>query len=393
MALSALLNEPASLVCLARRPPGEGTPPGGRGREGEDENGPPGGEEVVLRVFGALAAESLLTLHAALDTTVGDVKEALERFRGIPVREQRLVVAGRGLFCDGGCREDAASGPAEAAAAASLAGAAAEARELGTVDHRSLMDALGPGVVPGEVVDLMLVRIAPDWAALREGLQDGTLSLEGLDDAAREDRELVLVAVGRSGRELAFAAEQLRADQEVVLAATLRDPLALEFAAPALCDDRPAVLQAVRRCGQALQHASARLRRDREVVMAAMASSWRALAFADEDLKSDRAFILAAVSAHGSALSFASRELQSDREVVFQAVRNSGWALSCASEPLRSDRECVLAAVLANPAALDFAAEGLRTDPTLKSLADRSGGRRDGSAPCGLDAAPPCAVL
>lgn len=329
-----------------------------------------GGEEVMLRVFGALAAEPLLVTSAHLETTVGDIKAALERAHGVPPREQRLLVGSHRLC-------------------------APEARGGGEDDGRRLREALGEAwPTLGAGLDVTLLRVAPAWAEVRELLQEGELGLDAVDEAHRSDRELVLAAVSRDGRELGHAAAALRADRQLALSAVRRDGLALEFVAPVLRDDREVVLSAVRSCSQALQHASDALRADPEVVRAAMSMSWRSLQHAHEDLRSDRAFVLAAVQEQGSALCFASPGLQADREVVLAAVRSSGWALSCASEELRRDRECVFTAVSKNPAALDFAAtEELRSDPDLQSVVARAGGRGVSAAPCGLDATPHCSLL
>lgn len=368
MSVAHLLTQPAAMVCMSRVPPKQGETSWFK-------------EEIVLRISGALDAEPLLVLPTSSTTTVGEVKQALFHVRGIPVVEQRLLLGSRRLCADI---------------------AAAKYGDDGTPNgnlwirgnHRLLGEVLGPECHKlGDFVDVVLVRVTPEWAELLEDLREGLVSLSTLDDAVRNDKELVLAAVSWKGGALVHASEGLRADRKVVLTAVQCDPLALQFATDELQDDHEVAFTAVQTCGQALQYASQAQRADREVVLAAVTNSWRSLAFASTELRRDREFMLTAVKTHGSTLLYASQELKDDHEIVLNAVKTSGWALSCASDRMKCDRECVEAAVTSNPAALDFATEALQTDPDLTNLASWASGRRSSSAPCGVNALPPCALL
>ena len=81
-----------------------------------------------------------------------------------------------------------------------------------------------------------------------------------------QDRSFVLKFVSSSGHlfasALQYAADNLRNDRQVVLAAIKHNPGALEFASEALRDDRSLVLAA-----GSLQHASVRLRGDKQLLL------------------------------------------------------------------------------------------------------------------------------
>mmetsp|Transcript_52237 Transcript_52237/g.122248 ORF Transcript_52237/g.122248 Transcript_52237/m.122248 type:complete len:214 (-) Transcript_52237:20-661(-) len=76
-------------------------------------------------------------------------------------------------------------------------------------------------------------------------------------------------------------------DREVVLAAVSRDGRNLQFASPRLKDDFQVVLRAVSKCGTALKYASNNLKNNREIVLAAVQQDPGSLRFASSDLASE----------------------------------------------------------------------------------------------------------
>ena len=164
------------------------------------------------------------------------------------------------------------------------------------------------------------------------------MSLEFAAEALRGNRELVTAAVHNNGLALRFAAELLRGDKEVVLAAIQNDSFALEFAGTELAKDREVVLAAVTRptsssCGLAIRYAAEELRAQDDVVLAAVrTSSGSALQYATDDLKSNRQVVLTAVQIHGTSLQFASADLRADRELVLAAVQSCGFRALMHSE-------------------------------------------------------------
>uniref|UniRef100_A0A7S3Q6A0 DUF4116 domain-containing protein n=1 Tax=Chaetoceros debilis TaxID=122233 RepID=A0A7S3Q6A0_9STRA len=87
-------------------------------------------------------------------------------------------------------------------------------------------------------------------------------------------------------------------------------------------------MAAVTQDGYALQCAAEELKGDREVVLAAVThngQNGRALKYAAEELKGDREFMLAAVTQDVRALEYAAEELKGDREFVLAAMNLNGW--------------------------------------------------------------------
>ena len=88
--------------------------------------------------------------------------------------------------------------------------------------------------------------------------------------AAREDPELLLAAVAKTGAgAMLLAPRALRRDREFVLAACSLNGFALGAAAPELQADRDFVLAVVARDGDALDEVAPALKADREVVISA----------------------------------------------------------------------------------------------------------------------------
>ena len=73
------------------------------------------------------------------------------------------------------------------------------------------------------------------------------LGENGISPSLRDDRDLVLLAVGSSGTSLAFASDRLRDDPQVVTAAIAANPGAYLSASPRLQQDRGVATQAVER--------------------------------------------------------------------------------------------------------------------------------------------------
>ena len=168
--------------------------------------------------------------------------------------------------------------------------------------------------------------------------------------AARDDRALVLHAVGVDPDCLEFASLLLRNDRVIVLVAVCHSTggrgALLEFASASLRNDRALVLAALANVdhGQScLQYVSEELRMDKALVLFAMLNGgW--LEFAPAFIN-DRDVVLAAVRCRGLSLQFASAACQDDIGIVLAAIQQNGLGLQFASESLRDDEEVVRAAV------------------------------------------------
>ncbi|CAB9498552.1 expressed unknown protein [Seminavis robusta] len=179
-------------------------------------------------------------------------------------------------------------------------------------------------------------------------------------------------------------------DKEVVLAAVTQTPLALKYAADDLRDDKAVVLAAVTPpesfsinrsnyafygSSYALSHTSERLRNDKQIVLEAVKNDYFALKHTSHNLQSDKQVVLTAVSNHGDALQFAHESMKNDPEVVWKATKGEGEKLEsdgsykCSFEfagaEIRDDRAFVLQMVARNPRALLFCSKRLQDDKAI----------------------------
>ena len=114
------------------------------------------------------------------------------------------------------------------------------------------------------------------------------------DKSLKSDREFLLAAIKISPESFLFASKKLRSDRELALAAA-ECAYALEVAGENLKSDQEIVLAYVTRWGLSLEYAHESLKSNREIVMAAVRQSEKALKFASPELRSDRKFLLAAI--------------------------------------------------------------------------------------------------
>ena len=187
-------------------------------------------------------------------------------------------------------------------------------------------------------------------------------SLEYAPPAKQGDRAFVHGVVARdgSGTELRHAADALKVDEALVLAAVARSAAAFQYAAPALkAQTRQGtrfMLAAAARNADVLRYIPADMRNERGFMLAVVKSNGVTLEHAADDLKEDESIVLAAVSQDGRALAFA-LAFQDDKTVAFAAVRQNGAAVQHLSPTLRADREIVLAAVKTEAARRDAVPE------------------------------------
>eukprot|EP00929_Paragymnodinium_shiwhaense_P056490 TRINITY_DN28268_c0_g1_i1.p1 TRINITY_DN28268_c0_g1~~TRINITY_DN28268_c0_g1_i1.p1 ORF type:complete len:413 (-),score=64.40 TRINITY_DN28268_c0_g1_i1:92-1255(-) len=294
--------------------------------------------------------------RAQLSSRVDDIKAKIKERTGIPCCEQRLVYDGKVL------RDGA----------------------------RRLRDFLLAWPVP--FVELTLVRADPDRSRVMDLLAQGKLRLDYLAKQWRYDPEAVMGAMRDNGHMLLLAADALKADADIVLAACRSTRgQALRFAAETLRRDRHFVLQAIAcsACGACLEFASEELRGCRAVVRAAVkadgrmrkakgggelgaitsTSSASALQFASAELRGDAELVRLACKFNGLALQHASASACANRGVVMTAIRSCAEALRYASMTLRNDRRVVLCAVKHHGQALEHASADLRASFDVVSAA------------------------
>ena len=129
----------------------------------------------------------------------------------------------------------------------------------------------------------------------------------------RADREVVLKAVRKKGDQLRCASLALRANREVVLEAmsNMGGTHCLACVSEELRDDRAIVMAAVGLNGSALEFASDKLKGDREVVRTAVRHfSGIPLRFASQQLRADIEVVLEAMQGNPNSLQFASDDIR-----------------------------------------------------------------------------------
>eukprot|EP00929_Paragymnodinium_shiwhaense_P082570 TRINITY_DN43547_c0_g1_i4.p1 TRINITY_DN43547_c0_g1~~TRINITY_DN43547_c0_g1_i4.p1 ORF type:complete len:253 (+),score=44.31 TRINITY_DN43547_c0_g1_i4:51-809(+) len=243
-------------------------------------------------------AGPLCTVAVLRDGYVLDLKQAIGTATGIPVEEQRLFSSTRHLLS---CDP--------------LASLAADKRTL----------------------HINLVRRSPlcvEWLQIIQNLE---AELDEAPEEVRGDQEVVLAALEVSGgRALCFATPELQADRQLGLFAVKQSQSGhlLKLLRNGLQADYEIVLEAMRTCGYALQYADPSLQDDPVIVSVAVGQNPWALEFVSERWKADRALVLGTVEQNGLVLKHADETLRADKEVVLAAVKENGMALQYVSRQL-----------------------------------------------------------
>eukprot|EP00546_Thalassionema_frauenfeldii_P013586 CAMPEP_0178916832 /NCGR_PEP_ID=MMETSP0786-20121207/12887_1 /TAXON_ID=186022 /ORGANISM="Thalassionema frauenfeldii, Strain CCMP 1798" /LENGTH=393 /DNA_ID=CAMNT_0020590269 /DNA_START=232 /DNA_END=1413 /DNA_ORIENTATION=- len=168
------------------------------------------------------------------------------------------------------------------------------------------------------------------------------------------------------GRALRHASPELRGNKHFILQVIKLQSAwgseALKFVSSELKNDKEVVLAAIQRTGEALEHASLELRNDKQVAIAAVENQPRAIEFASTKLKNDKELILIAVAKDGLALEYASLELRNNKQVAMTAVANEPFAIQYISPKLRNDKEVTLLAIAKEPDSIKYTGENIKRD-------------------------------
>ena len=113
-----------------------------------------------------------------------------------------------------------------------------------------------------------------------------------------------------------WAAVELRADREIVLAAVKQNGLALDYAAVALQANREIVLVAVKQNGLALEYAAVELRADHGIVLAAVLENEESLQHASEEIRKRNRLITLFAERHPGEIRVRCFGLSADEIVV-----------------------------------------------------------------------------
>ena len=156
--------------------------------------------------------------------------------------------------------------------------------------------------------------------------ENGDALMTCTNQAFRNDKEIVMVAV-RTGRDaLLWASDRLRKDGDVILEAVAHNGRALRYAY-AFRDSKEIVLQACKVDGNALQFASSELRSDVKVASTAVEQTPYALQYCGKNIQNSYDIVLKAVEQDGMTIRCASRDLQGNFDVGMAACKNNPAAL------------------------------------------------------------------
>ena len=173
-----------------------------------------------------------------------------------------------------------------------------------------------------------------------------------IDKSFRDDKEIVMIAVEKSGDRLKFVSDRLKDDDDVVIASRC-----LEYASDRLKNDKKVVLSVVKKSGYQLYYVDEKLRDDKEIVFAAAINNAESFQYASKRLKDDYEFVLSIVgiAGHGYVLYHASNRLKDDKKLVMIALNNliigdedtdrNRNMFSEISKRLRTDREVIISAI------------------------------------------------
>jgi hypothetical protein len=207
-------------------------------------------------------------------------------------------------------------------------------------------------------------ELKADKEVIMAALQSGySLPYEHVSDALKTDKDFLLEIVSLDAYCLEFFSEELKQDEQIVLAAAKNSgDVALEFGADKFKKNKNIITEAVKSSDEALSFLAENDKNDKNLIMTAVDNYGNALEYASEQLQNDKDVVIAAVRNNGDALEYASEELQNDKDVVITAVRTNGDALQYASEELQNDKDVAMAALINSTEAFEYVSERLQSD-------------------------------
>ena len=140
-----------------------------------------------------------------------------------------------------------------------------------------------------------------------------------------QNPDVVENVVQKKASALQHATPEHKKNKKIVQAALRADGDALQYADPELRSDKDTVILALQhaRTAGVLKWAADQLREDRAVVLAAVTKKGSALRYAKGDLRNDRDIVLKALSDNPNAYTYASAELKKDQAVLKAAVNSN----------------------------------------------------------------------
>ena len=207
-------------------------------------------------------------------------------------------------------------------------------------------------------------ELKADKEVIMAALQSGySLPYEHVSDTLKTDKDFLLEIVSLDAFCLEFFSEELKQDEQIVLAAAKHfGDAALEFGAEKFKTNKNIITEAVKSSGKALSFLAENEKNDKNLVITAVKHHGYALQYASEELRNDKDVVITAVGHNGNALQYASEELQNDKDVVITAFGHNGNALQYASEELQNDKDMAMAALINSTEAFEYVSERLQSD-------------------------------
>mmetsp|Transcript_32051 Transcript_32051/g.76482 ORF Transcript_32051/g.76482 Transcript_32051/m.76482 type:complete len:481 (-) Transcript_32051:164-1606(-) len=189
------------------------------------------------------------------------------------------------------------------------------------------------------------------------------------------DFDYWLDEISRDYRRLRKAPEEIRADQQVVLAAIEQDAEAIKFASESIKANRECALEALKKNWRLYSFLDLNLWEDRDVVMLFVPHVPSVYAKLSSEMKSDRGLVEAVLRTDGWALRSAPCNFQADRDLVLLAARSATptqrpWNnFLSITRTFAADKEVVMACVATGGCTISQVDEALQKDPeVLKAL-------------------------
>lgn len=191
-------------------------------------------------------------------------------------------------------------------------------------------------------------------------------------EALKENREFRLAAVKRDHRVLGLLGNHVFKDNAFIVEAIQSNWRVVMLDELSCTENRDFVLAAVGKDWQAFKYVQASTHtRDPEIIMAAARKDPRALGNASTEAFEDRHFVAGLIEQVPGSFAHMPKTIRCDRDVVKKAVHADGLALKWAVPALQDDCELVMAAVTKNWRALEFASPRLRADRSIVRAAVR----------------------
>jgi len=191
----------------------------------------------------------------------------------------------------------------------------------------------------------------------QEKIQNGshhrrlTTLLKFVSRKCRSDRGIVMIAVQNNIRNLEYASPKVKSDCKFVLR-VLRQPqiqhdsyCLLKCLSREARNDREIVTLAVQKCGLNLQYASAQLTSDRNIVALAVKQEPSAVQYATEMLQADHKFVMKLITESPSVFESLSCSCRANLDLALAAVRQFPGSYRFIAQELSENSEVAIAAV------------------------------------------------